>query len=264
MAEQVAAQRLGRREAGLQRDERLDDLAGHRVGLADHAGLGDRRVLHQRALDLERPDQMAGGFDHVVGAADEPVVAFRVAHREIAGQVPGAGEAFAVALVLVQVAAHHRRPAGLQRQFALGHRLLRSGSTRAVRGALHDRRLDPRQRPAHRARLHVHRREIGDHDAARFGLPPVVVERPAEGLLTPDHRLRVQRLADAGEEAQGGEVVAAHRLGAELHHHADRGRRGVPDADPLAVAGCRTRWRRRTRPRRRTLVTPLVSGAMMP
>ena len=46
-------------EAGLERDERLDDLAGDRVGLADHAGLGDRRVLEQDALDLERADQVA-------------------------------------------------------------------------------------------------------------------------------------------------------------------------------------------------------------
>ncbi len=106
-------------EPRLERDERLDHLADHRVGLADDAGLGHRRVLHQRALDLERADQVAGRLDHVVGAADEPEVAVGVAPREVAGQVPAAGEALAVALLLVQVAAEHRRPAGAQRQLAL-------------------------------------------------------------------------------------------------------------------------------------------------
>ena len=102
MAEQFRAQRLGRLKAGLQRDERLDDLARHRVGLADHAGLGDRRMFHQRAFHLERADQMAGALDDVIGAADEPVIAVRVAHREIAGQIPSADEAFAIALLLVR------------------------------------------------------------------------------------------------------------------------------------------------------------------
>ncbi len=88
MAEQLAAQRFRGLVARLQRDEGLDDLAGHRVGLADDAGLGDRRMLHQRAFDLERADQVAGRFDHVVGPPDEPEVAVAIALRQIAGQVP--------------------------------------------------------------------------------------------------------------------------------------------------------------------------------
>jgi hypothetical protein len=42
-------------------------------------------MLHQHAFDLERTDQVPGGLDHVVGAADEPEVAVGIAHREIAG-----------------------------------------------------------------------------------------------------------------------------------------------------------------------------------
>ena len=60
VAEQFPAQLLARLVARLQRDERLDHLARHRIGLADHAGLGHGRVLHQRALHLERADQVAG------------------------------------------------------------------------------------------------------------------------------------------------------------------------------------------------------------
>jgi hypothetical protein len=52
-------------------------------------------MLHQRALDLEGADQVAGGLDDVVGAPDEPEVAVGIALGEIAGQIPFAGEAFA-------------------------------------------------------------------------------------------------------------------------------------------------------------------------
>ena len=68
--------------------------------------------------------------------------------------------------------------------------------------APHDGGLDARQRTAHRSRPDVHRREVRDHDAAGFRLPPVVVERPAERLDAPHDRFGIERLADAGEEAQ--------------------------------------------------------------
>ena len=124
---------------GLERDEGLDHLAHHRVGLADHAGLGDGGVLHQRAFHLERADQVAGRLDDVVGAADEPEVAFGVAPGQVAGEIPAAGEALAVALVLMQVAAHHRRPRRLERQFAVDHGFLDHLHAAAL-GAPHDRR----------------------------------------------------------------------------------------------------------------------------
>ena len=63
------------------------------IGLADHAGLGDGGVLHERALDLERADEMAGRLDDVVTPADEPHVAVLVAPCEVAREVPPALEA---------------------------------------------------------------------------------------------------------------------------------------------------------------------------
>jgi hypothetical protein len=56
--QQLAAQIVTRLRAGRQRHERLDDHLGHRIRLADHARVSDRRVLEQHALDLERTDQM--------------------------------------------------------------------------------------------------------------------------------------------------------------------------------------------------------------
>jgi hypothetical protein len=88
---------LRRRMAALQATKAFTISPTHRVGLADHAGLGNRRVLHQHALHLERADQVAGRLDHVVAAADEPVVAIGIAPHQIAGEIEIAGKALAVA-----------------------------------------------------------------------------------------------------------------------------------------------------------------------
>src|SRR5690606_33621044 len=94
--------------------------AGDLVWDADDPGLGDGGVLHQGGLHLERPDEMARRLDHVVGAAHEPEVAVGVLLGEVAAQVPAAGEAPAVALLLAEVAPEHRRPWSADRQLALG------------------------------------------------------------------------------------------------------------------------------------------------
>ena len=156
VAEQIHAQVVGRVVPGLQRDERLDDLADHGIGLADHSGLRDGRMLHQRALDLERPDQVPGGLDDVVGTADEPEVAVGVAPGEIAGQVPAVGKALAVALFLIEIAAEHRRPAGAQREFAVHVGGLDRLDAAVVAPTDDDSRLDAGQRLAHRSGLDVH------------------------------------------------------------------------------------------------------------
>ena len=128
MAQQLAGQGFPGDVAGLEADEGLDDFTGDGIGLANDPSFGDRRVLHQRALDLERPDQVASRLDHIVGAADKPKITVDVAHREIAGQVPAVGKALRLALGLADIAAEHRRPAGPQCQLTSGHRRL--GSTR--------------------------------------------------------------------------------------------------------------------------------------
>ena len=50
-------------------------LSGGRVGGADHGRLGDRRVRHQRRLDLGGRDAVAGDVHDVVDAAEQPEVA---------------------------------------------------------------------------------------------------------------------------------------------------------------------------------------------
>ena len=60
-----------------------------------------------RALSTSNGPIRCPALDHVVGSADEPVVAIGVAHRKIAGEIPAVREAFAVALFLMEVGPHH-------------------------------------------------------------------------------------------------------------------------------------------------------------
>ena len=145
--------------ARLQGDKRFDDFERHRIGLADHAGFGDRRMFEQHALDLERADQMSGRLDHIVGTADEPVVAVAIAPGEVAGQVVAAEQ---------NTSGNAPRPTGTPRN--IDGQPGRSASSPSVSGvsttsiarspvSAHDGGLDARQRASHRARPDVHRRE---------------------------------------------------------------------------------------------------------
>ena len=71
-----------------QHDDRADDRAALVVGRRDDGRLGDRRVRDERRLDLERPDPVPRGDDHVVGAPLEVQVAVLVLADAVAG-VPG-------------------------------------------------------------------------------------------------------------------------------------------------------------------------------
>ena len=66
-----------------------DPLAEIVVGLAGHGGVGDRRVLAQRRLDLPGADLVAAGLDQIGrAAADEADVAAGAAGRHVAGDEP--------------------------------------------------------------------------------------------------------------------------------------------------------------------------------
>src|SRR5258708_4329607 len=86
------AREIGRAAAaGLQHQERLDDLGAQRVGHADSRGEGHGGMLHQAVLDLAGADAVAGAGDDVVGAALEPEISRLVLPPEIAGEQVVAG-----------------------------------------------------------------------------------------------------------------------------------------------------------------------------
>ncbi len=181
--QQVPAQRLVRLESLLERDEGLDHLERHRIGHADHRRFGHCGMLHQHALDLERTDQVPRGLDHVVAAADEPEIAVGVTLHQVAAAIPAIDEATPVAFILTEIAAEHRRPARPEHQLTLLARPVDQAQVLFIHQR--DRSLDAGQRPAHGTGLDRHAGEVGDHDPAGLGLPPVVMDRQAERRARP-------------------------------------------------------------------------------
>jgi hypothetical protein len=52
-------------DPGLERHERLDDLARDRIRASNHGRLGDHRMRKKRAFHLERADQVPGALDEI-------------------------------------------------------------------------------------------------------------------------------------------------------------------------------------------------------
>ena len=102
-------------------------------------------------------------------------------------------------------------------------------------------------------------------------IPPVSVCHQLSWIGRPNasmphtHRLGVQRLADAGDEAQRatGRTRAASSAPACISMRIAVGA-VYQTRDPLRLRGSGTSARRRSRASSTMLVTPCVSGAMMP
>ena len=61
------------------------------------------------------------------------------------------------------------------------------------------------------------------------------MDRQAQLFLAPPDRLRVERFTDTGDKAQPGEAVPGQQFRTDLHQHADRSGRGVPDRHALLL-----------------------------
>ena len=62
----------------------LDNLAADFIGSCGYAALENIRKFHDNTLDLERSDTVAGGLDHIVYAADIPVISVFITPSGIA------------------------------------------------------------------------------------------------------------------------------------------------------------------------------------
>ena len=90
-----AARRRSRSRPSRSDDEGHGHLAPPLVGPADHRHLEHRVVLVEHPLDLGAGDVLAAGDDHVLEAVDDEEVAVLVAHADVAGVEPAAGERLA-------------------------------------------------------------------------------------------------------------------------------------------------------------------------
>src|SRR5918998_6496352 len=87
---------------------RLHYVAPFLVGHGHHGALGNRRVAYEDVFDLERPDTVAGGEDHVVRPTDEPDVSVLVLSSPVSGQVVVAQHDVLCLLGLLPVPLHER------------------------------------------------------------------------------------------------------------------------------------------------------------
>src|SRR5262245_20523204 len=95
--------------AGLHRDDRADLLAEHAVRDPDHGGIHHRRVVVERALDLDAVHVLAAADHHVLGAVHDVDEALVVEAAEVAGAQPARDEGLGGRLGLAPVALHHVR-----------------------------------------------------------------------------------------------------------------------------------------------------------
>ena len=116
---ELGGEAVGRLLPRTEDDERLHDLAAVEVRDPDDGALGDRGMLEEGALDLERADAIRGRDDHVVRAPHEPEVAVLVALRPIARQVPVVPEDRVGLVGRLPVAGEEGRRAADQREVAL-------------------------------------------------------------------------------------------------------------------------------------------------
>jgi hypothetical protein len=114
-------------------------LALELVGHAHHRHLGNVGVRCNALLDLARAQAVAGHVDHVVGAAQDEVVAVGVADAPVKGAVEqAAGDALPVGVdEALVVAPHGLHAAGGQRAFD-GHHALLVGAGQLFAGGLVD------------------------------------------------------------------------------------------------------------------------------
>src|SRR5580700_585189 len=84
---QLAAQRLARLLADLQRDIGVNALALDVVRVTDDSRFSDLWMGDEGAFDLGSAEPMTGDIDYVVDPAGDPIKAVLVAPRAVAGEI---------------------------------------------------------------------------------------------------------------------------------------------------------------------------------
>ena len=234
------AQLVGRRRLALAADaDGQRPLVPLLVRDRDHGRLGDRRVRHQRVLEVDRRDPLAAGLDHVLRAVLDHHVALGVERGDVAGLEPAVvGPALGLLGRLV-VAGRDPGAAHLE----LAHRLAVPGDLLAVvadRAQLDERERQPLHRDDVELGLLVGVAELADvvgggRERGGLGHPPAVHDRLAVALPEAgDHRARRGRAAD--EHVL--ELLEVPAVGLRVEHaedpHPDR-RHAGRDRDALLL-----------------------------
>src|SRR6202046_2144424 len=195
--------------SGAQRDEANDGFAFDFVGARDYGSFSDRGVAYQDAFNFHRTKAVAGDFDDVVNAAEDPDVAVLVTLSGVAREI------YAIDC------AEHRWPRLLDCEVA--------GVTGADGLALHIHNAggDPGERKRCGAGFcGCCAGQRRNHDGTGFGLPPGVHDRAAifaDGFEIPFPRSGIDWLADGAENAKARQVVRFDPIYTPSHERADSG-----------------------------------------
>ena len=220
---ELGGEAVGRLLPRAEDDERLHDLAAVEVGHADDGALGDRRMLEERALDLERADAIRRRDDHVVRAPDEPEVPVRVARRSIAREVPVVPEDRGGLVGRLPVAGEERRRTADQREVSLD-----AGRADLARRVDHGH-VVARGRKAHGPRPDGDAGRVRDEKGV-LGLAVAVVHREPQRILESRDDLGIERLADRDGVAEPRQMRELQLL--ELGEHPVLRRSLGEDRDP--------------------------------
>src|SRR5262249_47038947 len=200
---QLSGQRIARLVPGSWRHKSGDGLPGNGIRDADDRRFGNRRMAHERALDLHGPNPVAGAIQNIVYASKQPEIPVIIPARTVARQVDARVLAPVDRLVPVRVTpdrARHRRPWPSDYQVTTGI------CGHAIALLVEDISLDTGEWARGRAGLgRDDSRQGSNHDLASFGLPPGIHDwtvAVANILVVPDPGLRIDRLTYCTQQAQ--------------------------------------------------------------
>src|SRR5215471_6047893 len=231
--------------AGLERDVYLDRPAADVVHDRDRGRLCDLGHRQRRGFDLLGAQPVPGHVDHVVDAAEDPVVPVGCPDRAVAGEVGPVVPVLAARVLVVLLVVDVDEPLGLapDRLHDPGPGVADADVAGLAVGYLVpvlvvDGRVDADHRRAAAARLHrLQGRQRAAEEAPGLGLPPGVHDDRlalADLLVVPAPDLGLDRLTHRGHVLEVV-VVLGRLVRADLAQHPDGGGRGVEDvhAEPL-------------------------------
>ena len=215
---QLFSQRRVAHLTAMQHHEGLHQLGAFGVRLADHGRFDHGRMLHECALDIERPDAVTGRRDDIVGAAHEADATVIVQLHRVAAQVIVADKRLGPRPHITREP-EQRRTSTVQRQHA------RFAWLQLALLVIQDHDPMPWHGISGRSDTDAMAQcvMVTEHHA-EFGLAIMIMDRAAKAAAEPADNLGRERFARAAHGAQTSLDRAFH-LAAGRQQQAECGRR---------------------------------------
>ena len=208
------------------------------MGEADDGGLRNRRMCHERTLNLGGADAMAGHVQNIIDTSGDPNEAIFITSATVPGEIVARVWLHVhrqIALMISEAGPSNARPRLLDGQHSLDAVALNLLSSRRIQ---HDR-VNAIKGQSTTARFHGGASGKIRHDmTARLGLPIGVDNRAvriADNFIIPSPCLGVDRFAHGAQDPQARKIILLGDVVAEAHEGPDgRGSR-VEDRDLMTL-----------------------------